>query len=206
MQVLPTLTLGFLFLPTSALAQQAERYTLDGDDVAVYNLAGSLTVEPGTGAVSVDLVRGGTDAAKLRVEQGELDGRETLRVIYPSQSIAYAGLEGGSSTTLKVRDDGTFGDGDWDRGHRGRTVRISSRGTGLHAHANLRVRMPAGHQVSLYLAVGEVSITNVNGELMVDGHSAPVSASGTKGTLVIDVGSGPVMVTRAEGEVNVDTG
>jgi hypothetical protein len=208
MQVLPTLALGCLLLPTAAPAQQAERYTLDGDDVAVYNLAGTLTVEPGTGAVSVDLVRGGADAARLRVEQGELDGRETLRVIYPSQSIAYAGLEGGSSTTLKVRDDGTFGDGDGDsdRQNRGRTVRVSSSGSGLQAHADLRVRMPAGHRVSLHLAVGQVSITNVNGELLVDGHSAPVTASGTKGTLMLDVGSGPVRVTGAEGEVNVDTG
>ena len=206
MQVLPTLALGCLLLPTSAPAQQAERYTLEGDDVAVYNLAGTLTVEPGTGAVSVDLVRGGTDAARLRVEQGELEGRETLRVIYPSQAIAYAGLEDGSSTTLKVRDDGTFGDGDSDRGNRGRTVKVSSRGSGLEAHADLRVRMPAGHRVSLYLAVGRVSITNVNGELLVDGHSAPVTASGTKGTLMLDVGSGPVRVTGAEGEVNVDTG
>ena len=206
MQVLPTLALGCLFLPTSALAQQAERYTLDGDDVAVYNLAGSLTVEPGTGAVSVDLVRGGADAARLRVEQGELDGRETLRVIYPGQSIVYAGIEGGSSTTLKVRDDGTFGDGDSDRHNRGRTVRVSSRGSGLQAHADLKVSMPAGHRVALYLAVGNVSITTVDGELLVDAHSAPVTASGTKGTLMLDVGSGPVRVTGAEGEVNVDTG
>jgi lia operon protein LiaG len=206
MQVLPTLALGCLLLPTFAAAQQGERYTLDGDDVAVYNLAGTLTVEPGTGPVSVDLVRGGADATRLRVEQGELGGRETLRVVYPGQSIVYAGIEGGSSTTLKVRDDGTFGDGDSDRHHRGRTVRVSSSGTGLRAHADLKVRMPAGHRVSLYLAVGEVSITNVNGELMVDGHSAPVTASGTKGTLILDVGSGPVRVTRAEGEVNVDTG
>jgi DUF4097 and DUF4098 domain-containing protein YvlB len=209
MQVLPTLALGCLLLPTAAPAQQGERYTLDGDDVAIYNLAGTLTVEPGTGPVSVTLVRGGTDAARLRVEQGELDDRETLRVLYPGESIVYTGLEGGSSTTLKVREDGTFGDGDserHDRRERGRTVRVSSRGTGLRAHADLKVRMPAGHRVSLYLAVGEVSITNVNGELLVDGHSAPVTATGTKGTLDLDVGSGPVQVSRAEGEVNVDTG
>jgi lia operon protein LiaG len=207
MQVLPILVLGCLLLPTAAPAQQGERYTLEGDDVAIYNLAGTLTVEPGTGAVSVNLVRGGADAARLRVEQGELDDRETLRVVYPGESIVYTGIEGGSSTTLKVRDDGTFGDGDSDRRHhRGRTVRLSSRGTGLRAHADLKVGMPAGHRVSIYLAVGEVSITNVNGELRVDAHSSPVTATGTRGTLELDVGSGPVQVSRAEGDVNVDTG
>jgi hypothetical protein len=185
---------------------------LDGDEVAIYNLAGSLTVEPGTGAVSVDLARGGADAAKLRVERGELDGRETLRVVYPSQSIVYSGIDRGSSTALKVRDDGTFGDGGWDDhhrsdgDHRGRRTRISGQGTGLRAHADLKVRMPAGYRVSIYLAVGKVSITNVDGELLLDSHSAPVTATGTKGTLVIDVGSGPVHVSGAEGSLSVDTG
>ncbi len=207
MQVLPTLALGCLLLrPTDAPAQQGERYTLDGDEVAIYNLAGSLTVEPGTGAVSVDLVRGGADAAKLRVERGELDGRETLRVVYPAESIVYSGIERGSSTTLQVREDGTFGDGDSREHHRGRKVRVSGQGEGLRAHADLKVRMPAGQRMSLYLAVGNVSITNVNGELLVDGHSAPITASGTKGTLVLDVGSGPVKVSGAEGSLNVDTG
>jgi len=208
MQVLATLALGCLLLrPTAAPAQQGERYTLDGDEVAVYNLAGSLTVEPGTGAVSVEMVRGGADAAQLRVERGELDGRETLRVIYPAESIVYS-VERGSSTTLKVREDGTFGDGDDDsheRG-RGRRVRVSGQGEGLRAHADLKVRMPAGQRMSLYLAVGQVSITNVNGELLVDGHSAPITASGTKGTLLLDVGSGPVKVSGADGSLNVDTG
>jgi hypothetical protein len=207
MQVLPTLALGCLLLrPTAAPAQQGERYTLDGDDVAIYNLAGSLTVEPGAGAVSVDLVRGGADAARLRVARGELDGRATLRVVYPSQSIVYSGIERGSSTTLKVRDDGTFGDGDSGEHHSGRKVRVSGQGDGLRAHADLKVRMPAGYRVSLYLAMGKVSITNVNGELLVDGHSAPITASGIKGSLVLDVGSGPVKVSGAEGSLQVDTG
>lgn len=207
MQVLPTLVLGcLLILPTTAPAQQGERYTLEGEEVAVYNVAGTLTVEPGTGAVSVDVARGGADAAKLRVERGELDGRETLRVIYPAESIVYAGMESGSSTTLRVREDGTFGDGDSHEHHRGRKVRVSGEGDGLRAHADLKVRMPVGDRVSLYLAVGKVSITNVNGELLVDGHSAPITASGTKGRLVLDVGSGSVKVSGAEGSLNVDTG
>ena len=207
MQVLPTLALGCLLLsPTDAPAQQGERYTLDGDDVAIYNLAGSLSVEPGTGAVAVSVVRGGADAAKLRVERGELDGRETLRVLYPAESVVYSGVDGRSSTSLRVRDDGTFGGDDSDERPRGRKVRVSGQGDGLRAHADLAVRMPTGHRVSLYLAVGKVSIANVNGELLVDGHSAPITASGTKGSLVLDVGSGPVHVTGAEGSLNVDTG
>ena len=216
MQVLPTLALaGLLSLPTALFAQQGERYTLDGDDLAVYNLAGALSVEPGTGPLAVEVTRGGADAAKLRVEQGEVDDRETLRVLYPSDAIVYAGIERGSSTTLRVREDGTFGDNHYDdddhwrdrhERREGRRVRISGDGSGLRAHADLKVKMPSGARLALYLAVGKVSIANVNGELVVDGHSAPITATGTKGSLVLDVGSGPVHVTGAEGELNVDTG
>jgi len=207
MQVLPTLALGcLLFLPSAASAQQGERYTLDGNEVAIYNLAGSLTVERGTGSVAVELTRGGADAARLQVEQGELEGRGTLRVVYPAESIVYPGLERGSSTTLRVREDGTFGDGDSHERQRGHKVTVSGQGQGLRAHADLKVRMPAGYRVSLYLAVGRVSIADVDGELLVDGHSAPVTATGTRGTLDIDVGAGTVRVTGAQGTLNVDTG
>ena len=207
MQVLPTLTLGcLLLLPAVARAQQGERYTLNADEVAIYNLAGSLTVEPGAGGLSVEVTRGGGDAARLRVERGELEGRETLRVVYPGESIVYGGIEPGSSTTLRVREDGTFGDGDSGDGDRGRKVKVAGGGDGLRAHADLTVRMPAGSRVSLHLAVGRVAISRVNGELVVDGHSAPVTATGTRGTLVLDVGSGPVRVSDAEGSLNVDTG
>ena len=48
------LSLALALLPAGALiAQQPERYTIDGDDIAVYNLAGLLRVEPGQGAVTV---------------------------------------------------------------------------------------------------------------------------------------------------------
>ena len=73
MQALPTLALALLiFAPSALAAQQAERYTLEGDDIAIYNLAGALTVEPGTGSVTVELTRGGADAGRLQIERGEL--------------------------------------------------------------------------------------------------------------------------------------
>jgi DUF4097 and DUF4098 domain-containing protein YvlB len=214
MQALAILALALLTLAPSALvAQQAERYTLAGDDIAIYNLAGALTVEPGTGSVAVEITRGGPDAGRLQVQRGELRGRETLRVVYPAQDLAYAGLESGSSTTLKVREDGTFGDDDhhdeddddWDR-PRGRTVRITRDRGDLRAHADMKVRVPAGHRVEFHLAVGQVSVANVDGEILVDSHSAPVTATGVKGSLAVDVGSGDVRATGGEGELRVDTG
>jgi hypothetical protein len=212
MRRLPLLSL--LLLPAGALsAQQVERYTIDGDDVAIYNLAGRLQVEGGQGAVTVQVTRGGTDAAQLKVAQGEIDGRPSVRILFPSDRIHYQVGENEGSTDLRVRDDGTFGDdGDWgrrherDRGHGGRRVTIGSASGGLDAHADLRVVVPAGQQVRFHLAVGPVTVTNVNGDLWIDASSSQVTATGVTGQLGVDVGSGRVQVSRMDGDLSVDTG
>jgi lia operon protein LiaG len=214
MRPLSVLVLVPAFLcSTIAAAQQPERFQLRGQEAAVYNLVGAVTVEPGTGELAVEVTRTGRDGGQLKVEQGDVRGGEALRVIYPADNILAPSLGAGSSTTLRVREDGTFGDGDWDGGRRhrdrddrGRRVEIRGSGSGLDAGADLRIRVPAGRQLALYLAVGKVSLTNVQGDIRVDASSAPVTASGVKGELTIDVGSGPVRVTDGQGVLNVDTG
>jgi hypothetical protein len=204
-------------LPAALAAQQVERYSFDSDPVAIYNLVGNVRVEPGEGGVSVQVARAGGEAGRLKIVQGELDGRSTLRIIYPGDRIRFG--KGGESTQLRVRDDGTFGDlndehvrgrhghdrhGGWER-EEGRRVTIAASG-GIDARADLVVQVPKGRRVELFLAVGGVNVTNVDGEVFVDAHSAPVTATGTKGVLGVDVGSGAVKVTQAEGDVSVDTG
>ena len=181
---------------------------LKGDSVAVYNLVGELRVEPGTGSdVAVQVTRGGADAARLDVQSGPLRGRETLRVIYPEDVISLPDWGGGRgwNTTLRVRDDGTFGDGgNWRR--EGREVRITGRGRGMEAYADLRVSVPAGRRVVLHLGVGKAFVSNVDGVIVVDVSSADVSAERTRGTLKIDAGSGNVDVRDASGEVTLESG
>lgn len=199
---------GFVLPATTLGAQQIERYAMSENEVAIYNLAGQVRLEPGTGGdVTVQVTRGGADAAKLKVAQSKRDGVETLRFIYPGDRILYGQSSAGSSTQLRVRDDGTFSDNHERDGKKdGRRVTIASSGGGLDARADLRIAVPSGRQVSVYLAVGEVSITNVNGDLHIDAASAPVTASNTRGELDIDVGSGPVQVTHSRGDLSVDTG
>jgi lia operon protein LiaG len=194
--------------PAALSSQQADRFTLSGDSIAIYNLAGQVTVEPGQGSVGIQVTRGGSGGSRLRVVHDEIDGRQALRVLYPEDRVVYRGLEHGSSTQLRVRDDGTFGDGDhdWRGSDWGRRVRVSSSGAGLEAHANLRVQLPPGRQLEVYLAVGKVSLSNVSGRLIVDAHSAPVAATGIRGDLCIDVGSGSVQVSDMDGDLSVDTG
>jgi DUF4097 and DUF4098 domain-containing protein YvlB len=136
-----------------------------------------------------------------------LRGRETLRVLYPDADIVHPSRNGSWNTELRVRDDGTFGDSH-GRGERrsGHTVRIRSRGDGVEAAADLRVTVPRGQRVAVYLGVGKAFVSNVDGQLRVDVSSADVTAERTKGELIIDTGSGEVQVTDAEGDVNLDTG
>jgi lia operon protein LiaG len=205
------LVLWAAFAPLAATvgAAQTTRYVLKGDSVAVYNLVGELRVEPGAGSdVAVQLTRGGADADRLDVQSGALRGRETLRVIYPEDVIALPAWGRGWNTTLRVRDDGTFGDGgNWRR--EGREVRITGRGRGgggLEAYADLRVSVPAGKRVALHLGVGKAFVTNVDGVILVQAASADVSAERTRGTLKIDTGSGSVDVRDASGEVTLESG
>ena len=193
------------FAPAVA-SQAGQRYTVAGDNVAIYNLVGVVRVEGGpAGDVVVEVTRGGDDAAKLQVETGPIGARQTLRVIYPDDDIIYSALGYHSSSTLDVRDDGTFNDDHhvFGRGHR---VRIRGDGSGLDAHADLRILVPAGRKIAVYLAVGKMTATNVNGDVKLDVSSADVTASGMRGSLTVDAGSGDVRVSDVAGDLNLDTG
>src|SRR5882762_6395698 len=171
----PLLGLAVAVLASPAAAQTS-RQVLKGDSVAIYNLVGELRVEAGSGSdVTVEIQRGGADAAKLDVQSGPLRGRETLRIIYPDDVIVMPEWGRGWNTTLRVRDDGTFGEehGRHDRGgwfREGHEVRITGRGRdGLEAYADLLVRVPQGKNVALYLGVGKAFVSNVDGVIRVGG-------------------------------------
>lgn len=185
---------------------QTEQRSVKGAHVAIYNLAGRLRVVAGTGdAVTVEITRGGADASKLTVATGTIRGRETLRIIYPGDRIVYPDNHR-SRNTIRVRDDGTFSEGNWDEAWDRDRVEIRSYGPGLEAHADLLVRIPKGQKVDLFLAVGRAEVVNVEGDLMVDVATADVDVSGLKGNLTLDTGSGRVAVRDVTGDLNVDTG
>ena len=188
-------------LAPSVVAAQ-ERITLAGPAVTVYNLAGAVTVERGGGsAVVVEVTRGGRDAARLRLEQGPVGERATLRVVYPGSSIRYP--RGDGNTNLRVRDDGTFGDS-W-RGNQGRAIRVGDEGE-VEAWADLRILVPPGLAVEVRVAVGEVAARGVQADLQLDTHSGNVTAADLQGRITLDTGSGDVEATGVSGDLAVDTG
>ena len=218
-----TLVAATLGLLQPAGAQQVERYVFTAERVAVYDLAGEIRVEPGTGKdLVVEVTRSGRDAARLTIERGPIMDFETLRVVYPEDEIVYPLLSRGSSSTFRVLADGTFGDDhehDRARGHdrrrgrregrgrwEGREITIHGSGSGLEAHADLRILVPEGARIAVHVGVGKAAVSNVNGEISVDAASAPVTAQGVRGLLNIDVGSGSVSATDVQADLSIDTG
>jgi len=163
-------------------------------------------VAAGTGsAVVVEVQRRGSAGARLAIQQGPIGDRQTLRVVYPDGDILFRTDEWNGRTEMRVRDDGTFGGSD-DRHGSSHRVTIRSDGDGLDAHADLRILVPRGQHVEVYLGIGPITATNVNGDLYLDGSAGAVTTEGTTGHLGVDVGSGTVRVTRHTGNGSIDTG
>ena len=196
------LLLPALTLPLAVPLAAQQQFTLDGPNVAIYNLAGKVEVLRGSGSgVVVEVTRGGADAGSLRIEQGPSGDRATLRVVYPGNSIAYP--RGGGNTTIRVLEDGTFGD--TDRGRGGRKVEIGRTGD-TEAWADLRILVPAGRRLAVRLAVGSLAARDVTADLSLDTSSGDILAERVEGDIDMDTGSGGVTATGIRGQLNVDTG
>lgn len=217
----PSIAAVALLVASPRANAQTERRVLSGDRVAIYNLAGKLRVESGGGSeVVVEVMRGGRDGDRLRLEQGSIQGYEALRIVYPADRIVYPELGRHNRNTITVRDDGTWGNnlsrgergerGDRvsrdDRGHERNQVEITGSGSGLEAYADLRVLVPRGQRIVIHNAAGDARITMVDADLAVEVASSTISAERTRGSLSLDTGSGSVSVTDAQGDIDLDTG
>ena len=179
------------------------RYTITGSHVAIYNLVGSLEVVRGDGAsVVAEITMKGKDAARLSVATGLIDGQQTLRIVYPSDRILVPEFGENTTSTMRVKEDGTFRDDE----HGGRKVTLSGRGSGLEAGADVRLMVPPGKKVEVYWGHGKADVTRIDADLSVDAAAMPISATGIKGSLHVDIGSGHVRVEDADAEIWIDTG
>ena len=190
-------------LLASAGAAHAQRYELSGNRVALYNLVGSMRIESGSGStVVVEVERSGRDAQRLTVRTSALDGVPTLRVIYPGDDIVADDMDRGSNTNLQVDEEGT-----WGRVRGGRRVRISGRGDddALHTQARIIVRVPQGVSVSAHQAVGDLTATNVAGNLELESSNGSINSVGQRGSLRAETASGEINVSNAQGDLRLET-
>lgn len=182
-----------------------DSYILDGNP-AVYALAGEVEVVRGSGPdVVVEVELRGPDADRLTVEVDEIRGRSSLRVRVPDDEIVYD--RGGSSkysTNVRVRDDGTWGGGMSRSG--GRRVTVSSAGRGLDAHAVMRISVPEGRDLNVFVGVGSVEARGATADLELDVASGGIVAEEIRGYMSADTGSGDIILRGIEGSVDADTG
>jgi lia operon protein LiaG len=198
--------LSALLLPALAGAQ-TQRVSLDGPEVAIYNLVGTMRVEGGgSGSVVVEVTRAGADAGRLTIASDAVRGRPALRVLYPEDHIVYPALGYRSRSSFTVDDDGTFGDDRAGGGRERRQIEVRNAGSGLEAHADLRVIVPKGKTVFVRNGVGETTIDNVDGRLNVSVAASRVRASRVRGSLRLDTGSGGVQVNDITGDLILDSG
>lgn len=197
-------------LAAHSAAAQTERRSLSGSSIAIYDLVGHVSVEQGSGSeVVVEITRGGHDAKKLSLEVHELRGRNTLCVRYPDDDIIYPDLGRWSSSDFRVDSDCTWGGGDDrdDRGWGGHRIRIKGGGSGTEAWADLKILVPNGKDVAVYIGVGELGATHVTADLRLSSMSGRVTVRDTKGNLIAATGSGGVDVRGASGDdVRISTG
>lgn len=216
---------------THVVVEGQETIRLTGRSVAIYNLVGNVEIERGTGdAVEVDVRPGGSDADSLRIATGEIDGRQTVRVIYPANVI---GLRGFTShrfaTNLEVGDDGTFGERArpggrrvWIAGGSWPEVIVPS-GPRFDAYANMTVVVPEGRQLEinavvgridavqieralmLYTSIGDVTAREVDGEVEVGNSSGKVVLEGIAGGVKAKTSFGDVTVRDVDGETEVES-
>src|SRR5688500_15868556 len=205
-------------IPTLASAQ--ERCSLAGDQVAIYNVAGEVRVEAGNGAnVVVELTRGGADGNELEIKRDSDSGWQTFVVRYPSNRVVYRGVGRFNRSDFNVRDDGMFGTRNLDPNlgedriksdaggiGGGRRIRIAGSGSGMEAHADLRVLVPAGKNVAIHLGVGRIIVSNVNGDVQLDARSASIEATDVSGLGRYDTGSGSITLRNGNGNFGLHTG
>lgn len=196
-RLLPALLIA---VASSAVHAQAasERHVLSGERVTIWNLAGRAEVVAGSGReVIVELTRGGDDGSRLSVEASA--GRMVVK--YPSREIVYRDRTDSHRWEVRVRvdEDGSFSGG-WDDDGSGRSVRIRSSGGGLEAHADLRIQVPQGQRVAIYLGVGEIEASNVNGEVELRTNASSIRGRGLQGRFTGRTGSGRVFLENINTE------
>jgi len=204
-----------LMIPQLPLhAQRSDRVALNGRSVALYNLVGRLRVTGGGSSVVATITRRGRDAGKLSVGTQTVEGREALVVKYPGDRITIPDARNRRMRTeIRVRDDGSFGNSYTnDKGRSsfrfndGRRVRIGDEGGGLEAAADIELQVPTGVSVRLHVAVGDIDVRNVEGDIAVDAAGAEIVVSDAKGTITLDTGSGGASLTNVAGLITLDTG
>jgi hypothetical protein len=90
----------------------------------------------------------------------------------------------------------------------GGNVRIGSFGGGREARAieSVRLEIPEGVRLSLSTGAGDVQLTDLSADVLVESGAGDIKCTRLKGGLEIESGAGDVTVSSIDGSVAVETG
>jgi hypothetical protein len=180
-----------------------------GSAWAVENLAGIMTVVPGTGTATVVSATVHAESSELaeliKIEQvAGAKGVPTLRVRYPvgnHQTYRYPKMNGAETSSLSS----WFGHGtqlDYD----GQRVKVSGN-SGALLYVDLEVQVPAKAAAGgLINHVGLIDAKGVQGDLGFAAANGEVTIDKSGGSLKVTTGSGDVHVTDGTGVLQIETG
>lgn len=181
-----------------------ETFSFDGDELAVSNLVGAITVEghDGSGFEILAEVRG-ADASRDEIDFETGKGRmPSLDVVFPDEDrFVYPEL--GAGARMSVNMGGRSGWGIFGGGDR---IEIRGRGRGLELWVDLTIRVPAGGDLVVRHAAGTIEARDATSHLDLAVRAGHVTALRITGDVEIDTGSGHVEVDGIEGNLRVDTG
>ena len=197
-------------LPSFA-ADLEKSWTFEGDELAVANMIGAVTVTGTSGdAFTVKVTVRGDDAVPGLIDFVVEEGREAhLIVKFPvdkHDDYIYPELGSKSKTSIRFRDGDE--DDSWLRKvfQHGDKITVRGKGGGLEVWADVEIGVPEGGSLEVRHGVGTIDAAGVTGDLNLDTQSGPVTATDIKGDVLVDTGSGSVKVKGVVGNVNVDTG
>ncbi len=198
-------------LPALADPGTPQHFTANGDELLLVNLIGEIRIRPGDGpAFELEVTRDGHDADRIEVVVNDgsqarvlirFPVKEERRYVYPrmgfgsSSTFSLEGLTGKKESWLELLG--------WTGTDQ---IKVSGRGHGLEAWADVTVRVPAGKRVEVRHGIGSIAAEGTAGDLALDICSGSISVSHLHGSLLADTGSGSVQLSDVTGAVKVDTG
>jgi hypothetical protein len=175
----------------------------------VENLAGTMTVLPGTGdrVVAVASIHAGSDelASLMKLEEvaGE-DGEPVLRVIYPldrHRTYRYGAGRGTGSSWLNLLGGGSS----TGVSYAGEKIRVADH-RGVPLYADVEIRLPARDLTAVFVNhVGEIHARDVRGDLRFSTTSGDQFMDDLTGRLHAGTASGDVNITSHDGSVECST-
>ncbi len=198
--------------PPTEPARPPQTFALTGAAVAIYDPAGSVRIQPGTGDhVLVTVTRAGADAESLRPERVSRAGGDLLRLQVSGPAprrLLYPGMPGRSDSVQfrATRSGYAAGRGGFLGLFGGRTTKVLRRpgkAPATDAHADMVVSVPPGRRVDLQVGAGDIFVAGDVGEVHAQSAAGDFTLSSAGGRIFVSAASGTVSSRGGSGELTL---